>query len=227
MSMIVMDTTSFKNTMNNIVNYSLGYIEGIKKGKNAFLKNLGTDTIQLAYQYIDTNARMDHQALHHVYEWYKTGSPNARLFDIDYTVSSIGLSLGATFKQSQSTSKGSTQPFYNKAKIMEDGITVKISPKKGSVLVFEDNGETIFTKNPIVNDAPGGEAVRGSFEKVFDEFMRNYFSQAFLFSSGLGKYLSEPTTYKKNLSLGAKTGKSAGVSAGYKWIANAKYGGIE
>lgn len=227
MSIVTMDTKSFKTTMNNIIDYSLGYVEGIKKGKNAFLRNIGKDTIELAYQYIDTNARMDQESLHHVYEWYKTGSPNARLFDIDYTVSSIGLSINATFRQSETVSRGSSQPFYNKAKIMENGVTVKIVPKKSSVLAFENNGEMVFTKGPIVNDAPGGDSVKGAFENIFDEFMRVYFSQAFLFSSGLGKYLSSPTTYKKYLSTGAKTGKSAGIAAGYKWIANASYGGIE
>jgi hypothetical protein len=117
---------------------------------------------------------------------------------------------------------GSYEPFYNKAKIMENRIPVVIRPKGNNPLVFEDNGETVFTRKPIVNQFPGGQEVQGSYEKTFDDFMTKYFAQSFLTSSGLYDYLSSPTIYKKNFKAGLKAGKSIGQATGFRWITNAK-----
>ena len=46
-------------------------------------------TKELNQKLIDANARINPATLHHVYEWTKTGSPNARLFDIKFSVNSI------------------------------------------------------------------------------------------------------------------------------------------
>lgn len=215
-------TKSFEKDLLNIANYSLGFLEGAQKGKKVFLDNLGRGVIFALGEYIDVEARSNASALHHVYEWYQTGSPQARLFDINYTVSNLGLSINSTFKQSRSVQADSSTPFYNKAKIMEDGIPVVIKPKKNSVLRFYEGGETVFTSKPITVRNPGGEEVQGSFERVFDEFMIRYFTQAFLRASGISDYISNPTIYKKNLQAGAKQGRSKGLSTGYKWITNAK-----
>lgn len=215
-------TNSFEKDILNIANYSLGFIEGAQRGKKVFLDNLGRGVIFALGQYIDVEARANSSTLHHVYEWYKTGSPEARLFDLNYTVSNLGLSLGATFKQSKTIQVDSNTPFYNKARIMENGIPVVIKPKKNSVLRFYSGGETIFTSKPITVRDPGGVEVEGSFERVFDEFMKRYFTQAFLRASGISDYISNPVIYKTNLKAGAKQGRQKGLSTGYKWITNAK-----
>ncbi len=214
------DIKQFSKDMNNIVGYSLGFLEGVESGKTAMLNNIGRLTIDAMKDFIDAMARVDNAVLHHVYEWNETGSPDSRLFDINYTVSNLGLSLKATFKQSTSIKSGSTVPFYDKARIMENGIPVTIAPKRAQVLAFEDNGETVFTKSPVVVTNPGGPEVRGSFERAFDNFMSQYFSQAFLYSSGIIDYLQNPVAYKKNFQAGKRQGKSAGYSTGYRWIAN-------
>lgn len=215
---------SFEQQMFNVVQYSLGFLDGIERGKKIFLDNMGKATVAVLGNYIDIEARSNTSALHHVYEWYQTGSPNARLFDIDYAVSNLGLSLSSTFKQSRTIKPDSNTPFYNKAKIMEDGIPVVIKPKANSVLRFYEGGETIFVKKPITVNNPGGEEVQGSFERIFDQFMQRYFTQGFLRASGIFDYIERPTIYKKNFAAGAKTGRSKGVSTGYKWITNAKIG---
>jgi len=215
------DDALFMKKMNNIVKYSEGFLNGIHSGKNQFLEGLGIKTIETLKQYVDSNARVNPQALHHVYEWTRTGSPQARLFDIDYTVSNLGLSLRSTFRQSASVKQGSKQPFYDKARIMENGIPVVIRPRNSEVLVFEENGQTVFTKNPVSIDNPGGQLVQGSFERTFDSFFKSYFSQSFLRSSGILDYLKKPTAYKKNFSAGSNSGKSTGISTGYRWIINA------
>jgi hypothetical protein len=215
-------TNNFEKDLLNIVNYTSGFLEGAQRGKKTFLDNLGRGVIYALGQYVDVEARANKEALHHVYEWYQTGSPQARLFDITYTVSNLGLSLNSTFRQSRTLQQDATTPFYNKAKIMEDGIPVVIRPKKNSVLRFYEGGETVFTSKPVTVRNPGGNQVEGSFERIFDEFMRRYFTQAFLRASGVSDYISNPIIYKKNIAAGAKQGRPKGVSTGYKWITNAK-----
>ena len=210
--------------MNNIVQYAFGFLDGVQKGKKVFLQNLGVGTIQAMAQYVDVSARGNPAALHHVYEWSQTGSPSARLFDINYTVSNLGLSINSTFRQSRTVRQDSHTPFYNKAKIMEEGIPVTIKPKRSSVLVFTEEGETVFTKSPIVVRNPGGDRVQGSFERTMDEFILRYFKQSFLRASGIYDYINKPTVFKKNIKAGSKVGKSKGIETGFKWIVNAKVG---
>ena len=218
---VSLQTNDFEKQIMNIAKYSIGFIEGIHRGKKVFLDNMGKGVIQTLNRYIDVEAKANPQALHHVYEWYRTGSPDSRLFDINYTVSNAGLSLNSTFKQSKSLSDDGTVPFYNKAKIMENGIPVLIKPKR-TALKFTAGGQEIFTRKAVNVRNPGGDFVEGSFERTFDEFMRNYFTQGFLRASGLLDYLGKPTIYKKNIAAGAKRGKDFGISTGFKWITNAK-----
>jgi hypothetical protein len=218
---VIMNNAAFKKDMKNIMNYSIGFLDGIQIGKTKFLNNVGLMTKEILEQYIDSNARVNPKALHHMYEWYKVGSPDARLYNINYTISNLGLSFVSTMKQSTSIKDGSSVPFYNKAKIMEEGTPVTIKPTKADVLVFEDGGETVFTKGKVVIQSPGGTATTGSFERVVNTFFNKYFTQAFLSSSGMLQYFNNPTVYSKNLSAGKKIGKSKGLQVGYRWIANA------
>jgi hypothetical protein len=221
---ITTNSKQFESQVSNIIKYSMGFLDGVQKGKSVFLKNLGAGTIQAMAAYVDVSAKGNPNALHHVYEWYQTGSPSARLFDIDYTVSNLGLTFNSKFRQSRTLKEDSNVPFYNKANIMENGIPVTITPKKSSVLVFEQGGETIFTKNPVTVRNPGGDYVTGSFERTIDEFILKYFKQSFLRASGVYDYIKKPVLYKKNFKAGSKLGKSKGVDTGFKWIANAKIG---
>lgn len=218
---ILIDDKQFIKEMNNLVEYSLGFLEGAKSGKKVFLDNLGKSTIEGMKEFIDSMARLDPQSLHHIYEWYQTGSPNARLFDIDYTISNLGLSIKSSFRQSESVKQGSTVPFFDKARIMENGIPVTIRPKKSDVLVFDDNGETIFTQNPVKIENPGGTATEGAFERTFDLFMSRYFAQSFLNASGILDKLRDISVYKKNIKSGMSRGKAKGQEIGYRWIVNA------
>ena len=221
---ITTNSKQFESQINNIIQYSMGFLDGVENGKRVFLKNLGAGTIQAMAAYVDVSAKGNPNALHHVYEWYQTGSPSARLFDIDYTVSNLGLTFNSKFRQSRTLKEDSNVPFYNKASIMENGVPVTITPKKSSVLVFEQGGETIFTKNPVTVRNPGGDCVAGSFERTIDEFILKYFKQSFLRASGIYDYIKKPVLYKKNFKAGSKIGKSKGVDTGFRWIANAKIG---
>lgn len=216
------NSVAFMKQMENIIQYSSGYLDGVQVGKTEFLKNVGLETIELLKQYIDTNARVNPAMLHHVYEWERTGSPSARLFDISYTISNLGLSVKSTFSQSQSVKRGSNVPFYDKARLMESGTPVVIRPKRADVLAFTDeSGNEVFTRGPISVLNPGGDEVERGFEKTFDNFFNLYFTQVFLNSSGILAHLDSPTLYKKNLAAGSRGGKSVGYNTGYRWIASA------
>ena len=218
---VVTDDKRFMKDMMNVLNYSTGFLDGVKAGKQRFLQDIGRGVKEKLEEFIDSNARVDPQALQHVYEWYQSGSPQARLFEIDYTVSNLGLSIKSTFSQSAAIKRGSNVPFYNKARIMEEGIPVTIRPKRSDVLVFEDNGETVFTRNQVNVESPGGPDAEGSYQRLFDSFFRDYFSQSFLISSGIGQYLKNPTMYKSNFAAAKRGGKSLGVETGLRWILNA------
>ena len=218
------DTKQFKKEMTNIIDYSIGFLEGVQKGKTVFLKTLGMETVEVMKEFIDSNARVNPEMLHHIYEWNQTGSPGARLYDISYTTSNLGLSFRSSFSQSTSVKNGSRTPFYDKARIMEQGIPVVIKPRVAQALVFDDNGEAVFTKSPVRVENPGGVEVQGGFEKVFDMFFNRYFSQAFLRISGVAKYLENPEVYRKDMKAGKTMGKTKGISTGYRWIANAGVG---
>jgi len=218
------NTARFSKEMNNIVDYAIGFLDGAQKGKTVFLKNLGVGTIEAMAKYVDVSARGNPAALQHVYEWYQIGSPSSRLFNITYTVSNLGLSINSKFTQSRGIKKESNVPFYNKAKIMEEGIPVVIKPVRSPVLVFDENGQTVFTKNPVTVRNPGGSQAQGSFEKTMDEFILRYFKQSFLRASGIYDYIKRPIIFKKQIKAGAKMGRSKGIDTGFKWIANAKIG---
>lgn len=219
---VSLTTNNLEKTLTNVIKYSVGFLDGVQRGKKVFLDNLGKGVIYTLGQYIDVEARANSAALHHVYEWYRSGSPEARLFDLQYTVSNVGLSVNATFKQSATVKADSSKPFYDKARIMENGIPVVIKPKGDRPLRFYEGGNTIFVKRPITVRSPGGEEVQGGFERTFDEFMQRYFTQAFLKASGIFDYIGNPIAYKQNISAGARQGRSKGLSTGFKWIANAK-----
>lgn len=218
---LTIDDSKFMRDMNNLVQYSEGFLIGAQAGKPKLLKNLGVAVKELIEAYIDASARMDPASLHHVYEWYMTGSPDARLFDIQYTVNARGLSMNYTFSQSKSIKNGSNVPFYDKARIMEDGVSVTIRPKQAAVLAFEVDGKDVFTSKPVTVNDPGGRSVQGSFAKNFDSFFKQYLSQSVLDVTGISKDIKNPTTFKTNLRAGQKGGKAVGIKVGAEWMARA------
>jgi hypothetical protein len=208
----------FEKDMNNIVAYAQGFLDGAKRGKRKLFEVLGAQAVESLGDYIDATARMNPQSLFHVYEWYETGSSDARLFDLDYTISNVGLSIYGTFTQSTSVQEGSRDPFRKKAKYMEEAIPVTIRPKYVKFLKFEIRGRTIYSKGPIRVKNPGGEQTTGSFHETFKDYMQNYMSQALLDVSGISKSLRNPVGFKSNIAAGMRRGRSVGIRVGMNWI---------
>lgn len=212
------NSLQFKKDMENLVQYSQGFLQGVQGGKRIFFKELGEEVKNILENYIDSSARVNPMALHHMYEWNQNGNSDGRLFDVVVRAHDRGLGFSAIFKQSETIKDGSKVPFYNKAKIMESGVPVVIKPKNSGVLAFEDGGETIFTKNEITVTDPGGTQVEGSFQKTYDQFFSKYFTQGFLRSSGVAQYLEKPLAYKENINRGKTSGRALGYQVGFKWI---------
>lgn len=215
---VTFDTSKIVNELKNIAEYSIGFLDGAEAGKTEFLNNFGSSIIESLKNFVDTNARISPETLHHVYEWYRTGSPEARLFDIDYIIRDNTLSFNYTFSQSQSYSKNSTKPFYDKARVMEEGTPVIIKPRPNGVISFDNDGEQVFTRKPVMVQNPGGQGVERGFENALDTFFNSYFTQSFIVSSGLEEHFGTAKEYKNNFVAGSKQGKSLGFRIGYQWV---------
>ncbi len=212
------DLAKFNKDMRNILAYSNGFLEGAERAKPALLQLLGARISEMLKDFVDSNARVNPQALHHVYEWYQTGSPNARLFDIQYIVTGGGLSISSSFSQSRTIKAGSKVPFYNKASIMENGIPVTIVPK--TRLAFEADGETVFTPNPVRVENPGGQT-QGEYERVFNLFFDVYLKQSFLNQTGILAKLNQGSDFDAKFGSAKRGGRSLGITTGYNWMLKA------
>jgi len=133
--------------------------------------------------YMDNLARRDSASFHHVYENDKVGNINARLFYYTISASSGNPSIQYTFKDA-TVPERSGQVFRKRAFIMEAGNPITIRPRNGKVLVFDLDGEKIFTKKSYVPN-PGGTAVSGAFERAFNSYMNR---QAAIMLEDVGFY---------------------------------------
>lgn len=211
---VKVDNVQFKKTLKNVVEYSEGFFDGIDMKKTDFNNELANFTSEALKKYIDAQARMNPLKLHHVYEWGKAGNASSRLFEFSTKVSGRTISIVGNFLPSKSISETSHEAFVNKAKVMEDSIQVVIEPKNSDVLVFENKGDVVFTKNAIYIDHPGGDEVAGSFGETVDNFFENYFTNGLL--RPLIEKLSRANEFTQSLS--ATSGRNVGVRAGKEYL---------
>lgn len=222
---VKVDSKQVNKILGNTVKYSYGFLEGIDMEEIVFNQRLAEYTVDVLNKYIDSNARMNPSAFHHIYEWNQVGQESARLFKLTPKVSKRIITITGNFLKSKSPNDDG-YVFYNKAEIMENGISLTIEPKNSEVLVFEDNGETVFTANSVYVAHPGGEAVEGSFAQIVEEFFASYFTNAFL--APLLKDLATPDEYERMFSAGARGGGNRiGIVAGKKYLDMSILGVIE
>jgi hypothetical protein len=215
------DTKKMTKTINNIIQYSDGYLQETKKNEAKIASKIARISVKTFYEYLDGLARMHPEMLHHVYEWGQIGNPGERLFNLKTISVGKSVSVNGELLQSSSIKDGSTEPFYDKASIMEYGETVTVLEKDAQSLFFEIDGEEFFRKGPITIANPGGEAVRGSFIRSFNEFYKNYFSQIYLRSIKFYQHLESANAYKKNIKGSAISSnpRNLGKNSAMQWIA--------
>lgn len=127
--------------------------------------------------YIDAKARIKPKSLHHVYEWRKTGQTSARLFNL-YMLPSNTLSFKLDYQLLPSKSfvtnniSKKAYKFVDKAKIIESGTPVTISPRSSKRLVFKINNEIVFMGEgvSVTVKNPGGTAAKNQFKLAYSHF---------------------------------------------------------
>ena len=55
---VITDSRKFKQEMNNIMEYSFGFLEGMQRGKRALYYSLGPQISEYASEFIDANAKL-------------------------------------------------------------------------------------------------------------------------------------------------------------------------
>lgn len=204
--------------LNNTVSYSNGFLNGTELAQPIFNQQLGEFIKEALYKYVDAKARMNPDKFHHIYEWDQVGRPGARLFEFAMTPGKRTIRFTGKLLSSNTPSPSSGQIFEDKAKVMENGITITIEPKNAEVLVFENEGQTIFTTKQIEIENPGGPEVAGSFSEIINDFFSNYLTVGLLRGSGLLTKLGYPVEYKDSFSQGTKSGAPAGIKAGKRYL---------
>lgn len=168
------DGTDLMRTLNNTVDYAQSYLREVKLGQIKFNSQVAVYVKGLLYKYIDSQARLYPERLAHVYEPGFNGSANQRLFVFETHSTLEDITFTARFSHSVMPSTEGGVAFEQRASMMEEGTSVTIAPKNGSVLAFDVDGETVFTTKPITIDHPGGPEAAGAFKDTIDSFFNQY-----------------------------------------------------
>lgn len=183
---MAVDTGKMPQKIIAVAEYHTGTLSELHNNstnKNQIIKNALNTVGQYFGFYMDNIARRDPESFHHVYEKDRTGQRNARLFYYIISGSAGALSIQYSFRDA-SVPENSGQVFRKRAFVMEDGNPVTIKPRRGKFLVFDVDGEKVFTKKSYVPN-PGGTQVSGSFERTFQDYMNR---QASLMLEDVGFY---------------------------------------
>ena len=183
---MAVDTGKMPQKIIAVAEYHTGTLSELHNNstnKNQIIKNALNTVGQYFGFYMDNIARRDPESFHHVYEKDRTGQRNARLFYYIISGSAGAPSIQYSFRDA-SVPENSGQVFRKRAFVMEDGNPVTIRPRRGKFLVFDVDGEKVFTKKSYVPN-PGGTQVSGSFERTFQDYMNR---QASLMLEDVGFY---------------------------------------
>ena len=216
---VKVDTKELNKKLKNVTQYSNGFVDGIEMNKIILMNRLGEYVVDALGKYIDAQARGNPGSLHHVYEWGATGSQGARLFKMNATATSNMIFINGSFLPSSSISDTATEPFVDKANIMENGIGITIEPRNSDVLAFEADGQTVFTTNSVYVANPGGDGVAGSFGRTVEQFFNVYFTRMLL-----KPFLNELSTaeeFTQYFAQGARSGYPVGLKAGQRYLDSA------
>jgi hypothetical protein len=79
---VKVDGREAKKILNNLVEYSEGFITETKAKQATITQRLTDMSINEFYSYLDQLARVNPGMLHHVYEWGRVGDPQGRLYEL-------------------------------------------------------------------------------------------------------------------------------------------------
>jgi len=155
----------------------LGSLTESKVFKEKFKSIIFTQIMKDFGNYVDALARTRPKSFHHVYEWKRVGDESSRLFTLNM-IDGQGTSfnIGYSFKPSTSLVPNNTgdrrHVFVNKARVMESGQPLVISPRSAQRLVFDANGNKIFMPKgkSVFIKSPGGPSVKNQFQMAYRKF---------------------------------------------------------
>lgn len=217
---IKFDSKEAMKMLNNIVDYTNGFIKETEAKESTIASRLAEVSIEGFYDYLDGLARTNPGMLHHIYEWGAVGNPGARLVELKKRLGARSADIEAEFLASSSVPEGGSEPFYEKAEIMEEGIPVTVQAVQAKAMFFQIGGEEFFRTGPIVIENPGGEATRGSFVKAFEEFYNNYFEDVYLRAIRFYDHFENPREFTTNASRAIRSAGAEGIgrTTALKWI---------
>ena len=129
----------------------------------------------------------------------KAGTKSARLFKLN-KINNTGLSFNVAYEflpsKSFTKGKGRKHVFIEKARVMEAGMPVTISPRFAERLVFDINGYTVFMPKgrSVIVSKPGGAAVKNSFESAYKFFFRGNLVNLSIKKSGFQRLFNSSIT---------------------------------
>lgn len=212
------DGMDLMRVLNNTVDYAQSYLREIALGQTKFNMQVAVYVKEVLYKYIDSQARLYPERLAHVYEPGFTGSASQRLFTFNTHSTIDSITFTARFNHSIMPTMPGGVPFDQRAQIMEDDIAVTIAPKNGKVLVFEDNGETVFTTKAITVEHPGGPEAAGEFKNTVDSFFNQYLTNTVM--QPIFTKLSHSKAFGEYFAAGTRNPLNAGRSAAKQFLSS-------
>lgn len=169
--------------------------------KNKFKKVIFTQINKDFGEYMDAQARIKPQSLHHVYEWKRVGQKDSRLFKINMIDGSgISFKINYELKQSKTpvpSKKGHRKHvFVNKAAVMEAGMPVIIAPRAAERLVFETDTGTVFMPKgaSVTVLRPGGAKVKNQFTLYYSRWFSGTLINQSIKRSGMQQVFNRSMT---------------------------------
>lgn len=212
------DGIDLMRVLNNTVNYSRSYLREIATGQARFNSQVAVYVKEVLYKYIDSQARLYPERLAHVYEPGFVGAPGQRLFTLNTHSTIDSITFTARFNASTIATQPGGIPFEQRAEMMEDDISVTVAPKNGKVLVFEDNGETVFTTKAITIDHPGGPKAAGAFKETIGSFFNQYLTNIVM--QPIFTKLAHSKAYGEHFAEGTRSPLNAGKMAATQFLAS-------
>lgn len=208
----------FVSKLGNVLKYAKGFIEGARMSRAEVLHELIDIIIEELGEYLDSKAQIDYGSLHHIYEPGMAGNKSGRLFSFrGRAISENTIELIGSFKHSTKTPRNSDHVFRERAEVMESGISLTINPLvEDGVLVFEDEGQLVFTRGPVFVEHPGGPDTTGGFYNAVEAFFTSYLTVGML--RDIYRKLARPIQFAKKMDDGAHFGFYPGTVAGKSWM---------
>jgi len=177
-----------------------------KQFKDKFKSVIFAQILKDFGNYVDAQARVKPNSLHHMYEWKKAGDEKARLFNLRM-IDGEGVSFKISYEYKLSKSfvpapEGRRRHvFSNKASVMEAGMPLIIAPRHSERLVFDSNGQTIFMPKgaSVTVKRPGGSGVKNQFTLKYSIFFRSQLVNQSIKASGFQRLFNSSLTKAMNL----------------------------